>query len=389
MEFALEKEDVEAEIEAAAEESLIGDECSDTPFDPRNVNVFTKMQVVNLLVRRIRNGALDLHPEFQRSSGIWTNTNKSRLIESLLIRIPIPSLYFDASDDDHWSVIDGLQRLSTIYEFVNDHFKLSNLEFLHDLNGKTYSQMGSKYQTRIDETEIASYLIMPGTPLRVKFDIFRRINTGGRPLCPQEIRHALNNGPCTRLLQAMVETDEFKSAVCGGVSALRMADRECALRYLAFLDQPPEDYRRSSFNLFLCEYMEKFNLAHKGHAVDDPSLRQILDRFTRTMRFASELFGKCAFRLLDKNGVPSGSRVSKALFEAWSVNLAKIDDVRQKVLLDRKDLLIRSFAERLSSDPDFCKSVTQSTGGVTSVHMRFAVVKSLIDEVSYAAKTVS
>lgn len=372
------------EEEENSDSSLTSEECSDTPFDPRSVNVYAKSQVVNLLMRRIKVGALDLHPDFQRSSWIWTKVKQSRLIESLLIKIPIPSLYFDASDDTRWLVIDGLQRLSTIDDFVNDRFKLTKLEFLHNFEGMTYSQLPAHYQMRIDETEVSSYLVMPGTPLRVKFDIFRRINTGGVPLSQQEIRHALNMGPCTELLKEMTDLDSFRNVMGGGISDVRMADRECALRYLVFSDLTPDAYVKKDFNLFLCEYMAQFNATHKGLKLNDAVMAGHLDRFSRTMELASALFGDKAFRLLNKESQPVVKRVNKALFEAWSVNLANLDEISTDILKERKDILIERFAASLTSDTDFYRSVTQSTGSVAAVRTRFATVKSLIGDVVYA-----
>ena len=373
-----------ADEEESEDSSSSLDECPDVPFDPRSVNIYSRSQVVNLLVRRIKNGALELHPDFQRSAGIWSKVKQSRLIESLLIKIPIPSLYFDASNESRWLVIDGLQRLSTIDDFVNDRFKLTRLEFLHDLEGLTYSQLPTVYQMRIDETEVTSYLVMPGTPMRVKFDIFRRINTGGVPLSQQEIRHALNMGPCTDLLRAMTETDSFKAVVRGGISDVRMADRECALRYLVFSSLTPDAYVRNDFNMFLCEYMERFNQEHLGQKVCDGPLFAYVDGFARTMALANELFGERAFRLVDAEGNVASNRVNKALFESWSVNLSKLDDTSIGLLSARKETLWATFARALSTDLEFNKSVTQATGGVAAVHKRFATVKSIIEEVMYA-----
>ena len=376
-----------AEEEESEDSSSSLDECSDVPFDPRSVNIYSRSQVVNLLIRRIRNGALELHPDFQRSSGIWSKVKQSRLIESLLIKIPIPSLYFDASNENRWLVIDGLQRLSTIDDFVNDRFKLTKLEFLHDLEGLTYSQLPAVYQMRIDETEVTSYLVMPGTPMRVKFDIFRRINTGGVPLSQQEIRHALNMGPCTDLLRAMTDTDSFKSVVRGGISDVRMADRECALRYLVFLSLTPDAYVRNDFNMFLCEYMERFNKEHSGQKIGKEPLITYVDGFARTMALANELFGERAFRLLDVEGNVASNRVNKALFESWSVNLSMLDGAGRELLIARKEILWTTFSRALSTDLEFNKSVTQATGGVAAVHKRFTTVKSIIDEVIHVQKS--
>ena len=223
------------------EDESIDDDSSDSsvidePFNPALIQVMHRSMVIDLLMRRIKTDAINLHPDFQRNEGVWSKVAKSRLIESLLIRIPIPAFYFDASDDERWLVIDGLQRLSTIRDFVSDKMHLTGLEFLHNLEGKTYSELSISLQRRIDETEVVCYVILPGTPPRVKFDIFRRINTGGEPLSPQEIRHALNAGICTELLKSLSESDAFKAATMNGIQRRRMADMECIMRYLTFRD---------------------------------------------------------------------------------------------------------------------------------------------------------
>ena len=272
----------------------------------------------------------------------------------------------------------------TKFLFNEDGFKLTNLEFLHELEGLTYSKLPAIYQMRIDETEVTSYLVMPGTPLRVKFDIFRRINTGGVPLSQQEIRHALNMGPCTELLREMAGGESFRNVVRGGLSDVRMADRECALRYLAFSKFNPQNYVRNDFNMFLCEYMESFNVEHRGLCISDEAMQKYLLDFSDTMSFASELFGESAFLFINENGVSISKRINKALFEAWSVNLQQLDGFNRDILLKNKQILIYNYSRELTNNEEFYKSVTRATGSVLSVHTRFSVVKSMIDEVIYA-----
>ena len=136
-----------------------------------------------------------LRPDFQRLAGIWDNTRKSRLIESLLLRIPIPVFYVAADENEIWSVVDGVQRISTIYDYVTDKFRLSRLEYLKKLEGALYTGLPRQMQRRINETQFVVNVIEPGTPPEVMFNIFRRINTGGMALNGQEIRHALHAGP--------------------------------------------------------------------------------------------------------------------------------------------------------------------------------------------------
>src|SRR5581483_2560482 len=115
---------------------------------------------MDLLLNRIRHNEIDLAPDFQRKEGLWKEDARSRLIESILIRIPLPAFYVDATDEEHWLVVDGLQRLSTLRDFViNKSLKLRGLDFLKFLDGKSYDELSRSYQRRIEETQITVYLI--------------------------------------------------------------------------------------------------------------------------------------------------------------------------------------------------------------------------------------
>ena len=166
------------------------------PFDPSKIKVRTIPVLVDQLVERIRHAEIDLAPDFQRMRGIWKPVNKSRLIESLLLRIPIPVFYVAADVDDNWEVVDGVQRMSTLYDYITDQFALTGLEYRVEFNGRHFEQLPRVMQRRIRETQLVVNVIEPGTPAEVMFNIFSRINTGGMKLNGQEIRHALHPGRC-------------------------------------------------------------------------------------------------------------------------------------------------------------------------------------------------
>ncbi len=183
------------------------------PYDPSKIDILPKNLALTNLLSRIENDEIDLMPDFQRKSGLWTPTQKSQLIESLILRIPLPAFYFDGSDNDNWIVIDGLQRLTTLKEFfVDKTLHLSGMEFLRDLEGADYNSMPKVYLRRMAETQVICYIISPGAPVNLKYNIFKRINTGGLELEPQEIRHALFQGFATKYLKQLAETKIFLEA---------------------------------------------------------------------------------------------------------------------------------------------------------------------------------
>ena len=350
------------------------------PFDPKKINVTPNFTAMYSIILRLQKGRIDLAPDFQRNAGIWSRKAKTRLIESLLIKLPLPAFYFDTTDDDHWVVIDGLQRLSAIKEFVDNEWPLlaEDLEFLGDIcGGKYYKDLSAALRGNIDESQVMICKIMAGTPARVKFDIFRRINTGGQPLNSQEIRHALNPGRIRDFLKELVSLDVFKEATCGNFDGKRMIDRECALRFLAFYENDPQSYEHPDFDRFLNDYMSSFNERFASGSVD---LNQLKSAFATAMERARVLFGNDAFR---KRYDQTANRhpLNKSLFEAWAVNLAKLKDSDFLVLENRKEELKERFVDLMKGDKSFDASVTQGTASISRVHERFGKIQALIQEV--------
>ncbi|MDM8528048.1 DUF262 domain-containing protein [Anaerolineales bacterium HSG24] len=347
------------------------------PFDPTLIRVDTRPLTVDLLIRRIKNDEINLNPDFQRMGGIWSDVAQSRLIESLMIRIPLPAFYMDASDDEKWLVIDGLQRLTALKRFIIEQdLKLQNLEFWNDYNGLTFKELPRNLQRRIEETQVTLYLVQRGTPHNVKFNIFKRINTGGVPLSGQEIRHALNLGNSTDLLIELAKTKEFLQATDKSVSPKRMTDRECVLRFLAFTIKNYSDYgKRDELDPFLNDRMQEINRMPKK------DINTLSRRFKRAMAAAHKILGKKAFRK-QYRGRTRRSPISKALFEVWSVNLDRLNDAQIKKLTQKKykDRLGDKFLD-LMENAEFFNAITTSTGDPSRVKIRFSGIERIIKEV--------
>lgn len=222
-------------MRAGVEKIDEGERTITTPYDPSKTNIVSKTQSVDSWAKRIAHGEIDMAPEFQRHADFWSAEKMSRLIESLLIRIPLPRFCFDGSDDNQWLIVDGLQRLSTLKRFlVEKELALTGLEYLKDYDQFRFEELPRDLQRRIEKTQVTLHIIQAGTPREVKFNIFKRINTGRLSLTPQEIRHALYPGPAAGLLAHLAKSEEFQAATAGNVSPRRMTDQEMVLRFLAF-----------------------------------------------------------------------------------------------------------------------------------------------------------
>jgi hypothetical protein len=372
------REELEAELEqfSVEKEDDGSGSLMDQPFNPADINI--KRDTLNLdnLIKRLRNNEIDLAPEFQRSMNLWENDKQSQLIESILIRFPLPAFYFDGTDDDRWLVVDGLQRISTINNFVVEKtLRLTGLEFLTKLQGKGFDDLPRPYQRQIEEASIIAYIINPGTPPEVKFNIFKRINTGGLILTPQEIRHALNQGAPAQFVKKLADLPEFKSATQGVVKTTRMEDRDFVTRFLAFYLTKPEDYK-PDLDTFLNTAMGSLVPLFK----DVDKAKQIEADFTAAMVLAKELFDRYAFRKL-YNLRDRRKPISKAVFDVWSVSLAKLTPAEREVLRSRKEQVVSAFMELMKTDERFEASVSTSTSNKDKVVYRFSTIHQLIQSI--------
>lgn len=379
----------------------------DDPFNPEDISIDTKSLGMEACLRRIQQKTIILNPDFQRKE-VWTIDKKSRLIESLMLKIPIPMFYVSADEKNVFTVVDGLQRLSTIRSFIlgdeylktenpslkGEGFKLKSLEFWTTFNDKTFNELPINLQNRLLESEFTFTIINPGTPEEVKRNIFKRINTGGLPLSAQEIRNALYTGQSTDLLNQLAESKEFKSATGNSVKSSRMEDRELVLRLLAFLIREPISYpKNNSMDTFLSDTMRLMNAfpslesrdVHKlfqSGTVTPESVRYTeIDRlpslFNEAMHRAMILFGVHSFRrsYSEKRRTP----INKALFEMWGVLLSQLSKAEFNKLYVAKKIFMAQYI-RLLEDNDFQNLISRDSLKVQSVQRRFQLLSELLNQ---------
>lgn len=357
---------------AVEEEDTSSDERPKKPYEVAKLKMEPKHLSVFQALRKIEKQEIDLNPEFQRAF-VWDVVKQSRLIESVLIRIPLPAFYLDATNKVNWSVVDGLQRLTTLYRYCREEsFGLAGVQFLTELKGKKFSELPPEYQVLIeDDTQLLFYNLMPGTPVEAKFTIFSRVNTGGMQLTAQEIRHALNQGKITRLLARIASGNTFRSITGGVVESLRMSDRELVLRALAFMHLGVESYREfSELDAFLLHAMTELNKC------SDKTLQALEADFNSSLQKIYSLFGRYSFRkFTERNG--RRSPFNKALFEVWVV---AVRSKSAKSLSTAKEQILDAFIELINTSPTFLRSISSSTGSYSAVSMRFSKLQELLDK---------
>lgn len=366
----LEKLQLEFSVENDTDDDKI---VMDNPFNPKDIDIKTKTMSMDNIIKRLKENEIDLAPDFQRNMNLWDDEKQSRLIESLLIKFPLPAFYFDGSDDNKWLVVDGLQRLSAIKNFVVDQtLRLTGLEFLEKLNGHTFAELPRTFQRQIEEAEIISYVINPGTPEDVKFNIFKRINTGGLVLEPQEIRHALNQGIPARFVAELAQLDEFKRATGYVISSKRMLDREFVTRFISFYINDPNDYK-PDLDTFMTKSMGQ--IKHLSEKERD----EIKRNFSEAMKCVMAIFGKWAFRKV-YDITEKRRPINKALFEVWSVMLARLNDSQRHAIINNHELVFERFIILMNMDNFFVSSITSSTGDKSRIKYRFSQIENLLKE---------
>ena len=377
----VEQPELECNDEATDQSDLLDDADMVEPFDPSKIKIQPKQDTLRNLIDRLKENEIDLNTDFQRHGELWDHGKMSRLIESILIRFPLPAFYFDATNDDCWLIVDGLQRLSSIRKFVIEQdsskcLRLSGLEYLKDLKGKTYEELNRTYKRRIAECPITYFQILPGTPDEVKYSIFRRINTGGLTLTNQEIRNALAKQDQRAFLQKLADDPNLKATM--GDQSTRMMDHELVLRFLAFYYK---DYTGSKKNIaeFLDEVMADIR------RLSEKEKNTLSKAFAEGMERSHGIFGDRAFeKRSDGEEDIRRKRKNSTLFEVWTVSLAKLTQADAVTLIEKHDLLNELHRAEMAPTTEYYRSISLATQKREHVKIRYAVVARIIQEVLHA-----
>ncbi len=310
-------------------------------------------------------------PPYQRLE-VWNPTQKSELIESILMGIPIPLFYFFETNDGKKEVVDGRQRLSCIFDFLNNKIPLKGLKILPQLNSKKFNDLDGLQQSRLEDYQIYAYIIQPPTPERVKFDIFDRVNRGGTRLTNQEMRNALYQGHATVLLEELAQNENFLQATGRSIKDTRMKDRYVILRFISFMMLENGWLENIKYTNHIDDFLAKTMTYINSLSIQDIS--KIKELFYRSMQFSHYYLGDDAFRFAPKI-VEKRRPINMALFEAIAFFFSEIDSNDNKDIARRVNELKKDF-----DNSHFFEIVDNSE----SVRYRFDKVKELLKELKNA-----
>ena len=365
------------------------------PFNPNDIKVQTQPLTLGDILERLEYKEIKLYSEFQRLPNLWDDTKKSRLIESVFLRLPIPTFYFDGNDDNKWEVIDGLQRISTLRSFViHKKLRLQNLQFLKEYNGYNYDELPRELQRRIKTFPITVYILGKGTPDEVKYNIFSRLNQGGLELTAQELRNALHQGTPAKLIadlargmveeymddndhrtikEATAEGKLFVKVTGGSIKTARMEDRDFVTRFVAFYLTDYNDYI-PDMDSFMSKGMKKI------YDLTETQIKTLKSDYRKALNTAYAIFSNDAFRKRFNSNDPRRP-INKALFDSLSASFAKLSEEQCQVLIKRESLFRNKLmALHNSADGKFIRSLTQGTALKANVIQRFSDIERIINE---------
>ena len=344
----------------------------DYPIDDLLIRHETR--TVHDVIRRIDKNSYVMDPDFQRDF-IWPEDKQSKLVESVIMRIPLPVFYLAEDDMGRMVVVDGLQRLSTFRRFVKDELSL-HLPKREELHGKRFSDLSSKLQNRVEDCNLIFYIIDSKAPERVRLDIFERVN-GGVPLTRQQMRNSLFMGNATRFLKKESRTKIFRDATGGSLDAKKMRDREFVNRFCAFQVIDVPEYR-GDMDEFLAGCLRKMN------RMTDDDLSSLSGEFRRGLANNFVLFDRHAFR----KHVPGQDRRGVLNASFWDVMSTGLSRYTEKQIR-RKAKPLRDSVYRLLDDEEFNISITYGPNDARKVRHRFQVTRQKFKEILDTERYIS
>lgn len=362
----LSDETAETEFVDAPDEAIEGCSEGELVLDAKREVVLHKAdRSLTELHTWYKDGELVVDPEWQRQY-VWKNIQASKLIESFVCEIPIPVIYLAEDSSNKYEVIDGLQRLTSVFRFFEGNYKLSGLEIRPELNGLFFKDLPEQTQRKLKKATVRTFELSPSTSNDLKFIIFERLNTGGVALNDMEIRNCLYRGSLNSLIKRLTTNEDFKQTINQKEIGRRMADRALILRFLAFYERTHHK-AKSGLKKFMNDFLETYRNA------GDEKIAEYEKEFRKCMKACLTVFGENAFRLLNdgqqKNTEWAG-RPNAAIFQVIASSFSSYDLAQ---ITRRSDAIMEEYLDLITTDTVWVDNVRRATGESTRMGYVFDV----------------
>ena len=327
------------------------------------------------LKRWFDEGDLVIDPEWQRNF-VWNTKQASKLIESFILNIPIPVIYLAKTRDEKYEVIDGRQRLTSVFDFLGNKFRLIGLDVLTDANGKRYRDLEQPVQRKFRNATLRSFELDADTDSDIYFVVFERLNTGGTKLKEMEIRNCIFRGKLNNLLRDLASNKDFVAVVNQKGLEKRMDDRSLVLRFLAFYQMTHNKYP-GSLKKFLNEF---FNTYQNPNAAKLAEYKRV---FEKCMKASFSVFGDRGFRTKRLQAVNSKSygewanQTNAAIFQCVATSFADYDLGQ---LTRSADRIYEAYVELITTDSRWHDNIRSATGDTSRLKYVFDTWASRLKE---------
>jgi hypothetical protein len=346
--------------------------------------IFTKSSdpEIHSLYQKWQRGKLILQADFQRQF-VWDKKKASRLIESVLLSVPLPVIYLAEEPDGKEYVIDGQQRLTSFFSFLDGifpdatPFKLTGMSVFQELNGKKFTEIPEEFQDKIQYYELRTITIKKESDSELKFEIFERLNTGSVPLNDMEIRNCVFRGPYIKLLKELSEDKDFRFLLGLTGPHKRMTDVELVLRFASFYHAT---YLRYQYPMrrFFNEDIEKYQHISKKEA------NELRNAIKNSVQILNSLFGSNAFKRFYRGteNQPNGSWEKKmfnaSLYDVW---MGVFFDKDKNRVFGCLDALREGLLDLMASNDEFIDAVLLSTSSTDKVRKRFDLARKVVEDI--------
>jgi hypothetical protein len=342
----------------------------------RNLDIKRYDRMIQDVISGINAGRIILNPDYQRNY-VWDNKKASKLVESLLLSIPIPIIYAAEEETGEWNVVDGLQRLYSLKRFYDDSFSLTGLEVLSELNGKKYSQLSEKIVKRIDRGDLSIVLLLSTTDPNIQYDIFIRLNSGAVHLNEQELRNCLYRGALNDYVKnQLVNNEEFIKIFNLNVLKKRMIDVEIILRYLAFSEYfDREKGTITGYDGRVKNLINRFMIEFQN--TNERKLLNLKQKFDVNIAKCWEIFDEKAFKKINLNGTYD-TRINRPLYETIMISF---ESYELELLKKNKKRIIDETENLIKENKDFNDYISTATGNTTRTEGRIKIYREMLENI--------